>query len=69
MVALAVATRLERLEREGLITKPVESTMPPRTRYELTAGGVALQGVIDAIDAWGRAHLANPETPAGASGA
>lgn len=52
-----LAARLERLEREGVVSKTVESTMPPRTRYELTDGGVALQGVIDAIAEWARSHL------------
>lgn len=52
-----LAARLERLEREGVVSKTVESTMPPRTRYELTDGGVALQGVIDAIAEWARTHL------------
>lgn len=52
-----LAARLERLEREGIVSKTVESTMPPRTRYELTEGGVALQAVIDAIGAWARTHL------------
>lgn len=52
-----LAARLERLEREGVVLKTVESTMPPRSRYELTEGGVALQGVIDAIDRWARTHL------------
>lgn len=59
-----LAARLERLEREGIVSKTVESTMPPRTRYELTEGGVALQGVIDAIGAWARAHLRRCTEPA-----
>jgi DNA-binding HxlR family transcriptional regulator len=62
-----LAARLERLEREGIVSKCVESTMPPRTRYALTEGGVALQGVIDAIDRWARTHL--PRCRAGAAGA
>ncbi len=49
--------RLERLEALGVVKKTIESTMPPRTRYELTPAGVELQGVIDAIDRWGRKHL------------
>lgn len=52
-----LATRLERLEHEGIVAKTVESTMPPRTRYELTEAGIALQGVIDAIDSWARTHM------------
>ena len=59
-----LSARLERLEREGVVSKTVESTMPPRTRYELTAGGVALQGVIDAIADWARAHLKRCTTAA-----
>jgi DNA-binding HxlR family transcriptional regulator len=55
-----LAARLERLEREGIVTKTIESTMPPRTRYRLTPGGVALQAVIEAIDRWARTHLRLP---------
>ena len=49
--------RLERLEAAGVLQKRVESTMPPRTSYRLTEAGRALQGVVDAIDAWGQQHL------------
>jgi len=52
-----LAARLDRLEREGIVSKTVESTMPPRTRYALTEAGVALQDVIEAIDAWARQHM------------
>lgn len=52
-----LSARLEHLERVGVVLKTVESTMPPRTRYELTESGRALQGVIDAIDAWARAYM------------
>jgi DNA-binding HxlR family transcriptional regulator len=58
-----LSLRLERLEREGLVSKTVESTMPPRTRYALTDGGIALQGVIIAIDSWAREHLRSPAIP------
>lgn len=49
--------RLEHLERLGVVIKTVESTMPPRSRYELSASGTALQEVIEAIDAWARTHM------------
>ncbi|HEX7040769.1 MAG TPA: helix-turn-helix domain-containing protein [Trueperaceae bacterium] len=49
--------RLEKLEQLGVISKQVESTMPPRTRYELTQAGYELQDVIDSIDAWARKHI------------
>ena len=52
-----LSERLDNLERHGIITKTVHSTMPPRTGYELTAAGFALQSVIEGIDAWARQHL------------
>jgi DNA-binding HxlR family transcriptional regulator len=61
-----LAARLDRLEREGILSKAIESTMPPRTRYELTDAGVALQGVIDAIDAWAREHMRRCRSEPGA---
>lgn len=51
-------TRLDRLEELGLVTRQVQSYMPPRTSYELAEAGEALQRVIDAIDEWARTHLA-----------
>jgi DNA-binding HxlR family transcriptional regulator len=50
-------TRLDRLEELGLVTRSVQSYMPPRTSYELAEAGDALRRVIDAIDEWARAHL------------
>ncbi|MEX2502964.1 MAG: helix-turn-helix domain-containing protein [Trueperaceae bacterium] len=55
--ATTLSHRLDRLERLGVVVKTVESTMPPRTRYELGPPGRDLQAVVDAIDAWGRAHM------------
>lgn len=52
-----LAQRLEHLESLGIVHKTVQSYMPPRTTYELTPAGVALQDVIVAIDAWGKRHL------------
>ncbi|HEX7000530.1 MAG TPA: helix-turn-helix domain-containing protein [Trueperaceae bacterium] len=57
--------RLERLERLGILDKSVESTMPPRTRYQLTAAGKELQAVIASIDAWARRHIQPLEPEAG----
>lgn len=55
-----LATRLEKLEELGLVSRTVRSYMPPRTSYELTPAGVDLQRVITAIDGWGRQHLPEP---------
>jgi DNA-binding HxlR family transcriptional regulator len=56
-----LAQRLERLERAGLVTKTVRSTMPPRTSYELTEGGKALESVINAIHEWAARYLHEEE--------
>lgn len=53
-----LAQRLEELESLGVVEKTVCSVMPPRTSYELTARGVALDAVVRAIDRWARRHLA-----------
>lgn len=52
-----LSQRLEHLERLGIVDKTVESTMPPRTRYELTESGRELEGIIAAIDTWARSHM------------
>ncbi len=55
--ATTLSHRLERLEALGVIDKTVESTMPPRTSYQLTDAGRELEAVIQAIDRWGRTHM------------
>ncbi len=58
--------RLEQLETLGIISKATDAEVTgklARSIYSLTTAGQELQAVIDAIDAWGRAHLA--EDPAG----
>ena len=52
-----LSLRLERLETIGIVDKTIESTMPPRTRYELSCAGRELETVIAAIDRWGRTHM------------
>lgn len=52
-----LSQRLDNLEKLGLVSKTVESTMPPKTRYELTQAGSELQSIIDAIDDWARRNM------------
>ncbi len=52
--------RLERLEQAGILSRTVQSTMPPKTSYQLTQAGIALQDVTEAIERWGREHLKAP---------
>lgn len=48
---------LRRLERDGLITRKVTASIPPRVDYELTTLGHSLLPVQRAILAWGQTHI------------
>ena len=48
---------LNLLEATGLVKREVVSTMPPKTRYELTAAGLALKPILEAIGEWSAEHL------------
>jgi DNA-binding HxlR family transcriptional regulator len=43
---------LRGLERDGLVTRTVTPTIPPRVDYELTRLGQSLRGPIDALGEW-----------------
>ena len=43
---------LKGLERDGLVTRTVYPTIPPRVDYELTAIGRTLIGPLQALQAW-----------------
>src|SRR5215469_15253731 len=47
---------LRGLERDGLVTRTVFPTVPPRVDYELTELGRSLGQPVDALAAWARAH-------------
>lgn len=48
---------LRGLERDGLVTRTVFPTIPPRVDYELTDLGQSLRGPIEALGSWAFAHL------------
>jgi len=50
---------LRALERDGLVTRTVYPTVPPRVDYELTGLGKTLLEPIVGIAAWARAHRAS----------
>jgi DNA-binding HxlR family transcriptional regulator len=52
-----LAQRLNLLEKSGILTKTVHSTMPPRTSYELTQSGQNLRPVLSAIQQWSETYL------------
>jgi DNA-binding HxlR family transcriptional regulator len=52
---------LRGLERDGLVTRTVFPTIPPRVDYELTDLGRALQQPVIALGTWAREHRAEIE--------
>jgi DNA-binding HxlR family transcriptional regulator len=49
---------LRGLERDGLVTRTVTPTIPPRVDYELTDLGDSLRGPVKALGEWAIEHLA-----------
>ena len=57
LAADADARRLRGLERDGLVTRTVFPTIPPRVDYELTDLGRGLAQPVQALGQWAFAHL------------
>ena len=48
---------LRGLERDGLVTRTVFPTTPPRVEYELTKLGSTLWKAVEPLGSWARAHV------------
>ena len=48
---------LRNLERDGLLTRHVTPSIPPRVDYELTELGLSLREPVQALGAWAMAHI------------
>ena len=48
---------LRGLERDGLVTRTVTPTIPPRVDYELTELGVSLRAPVKALGEWAFEHI------------
>ena len=48
---------LRNLERDGLVSRTVTPTIPPRVDYELTELGSSLVGPLHAIELWALEHV------------
>jgi DNA-binding HxlR family transcriptional regulator len=48
---------LRGLERDGVVTRTVSPTAPPRVDYELTKLGSTLWGAVEPICSWARGHV------------
>ncbi|MFI6335507.1 winged helix-turn-helix transcriptional regulator [Streptomyces sp. NPDC050535] len=52
-----LAQTLRALEREGLVTRDVYPTVPPRVEYRLTGLGQEVGGLIQSITDWSQANI------------
>jgi DNA-binding HxlR family transcriptional regulator len=52
---------LRGLERDGLVTRTIFPTIPPRVDYELTDLGRGLSRPVDALGKWAMEHLVQIE--------
>ncbi|GID60011.1 HxlR family transcriptional regulator [Actinoplanes couchii] len=52
---------LRTLERNGLITRTVYATIPPKVEYSLTEAGQALRTVVDGMCGWTQEYLPHIE--------
>jgi len=53
---------LRGLERDGLVTRTVFPTVPPRVDYELTALGHGLSDPVMKLGEWAKQHLTDIDT-------
>lgn len=49
--------QLRELEADGIVTRRVYPTVPPKVEYSLTKYGRSLEHALKAICDWGRAHM------------
>ena len=50
---------LRGLERDGLLTRTIFPTIPPRVDYELTKMGRSLQAAVEPLGCWAQANVGN----------
>ncbi|HTJ28700.1 MAG TPA: helix-turn-helix domain-containing protein [Candidatus Limnocylindria bacterium] len=56
--ARILTAQLRELENDGLLVRRIYAEVPPKVEYTLTPLGRSLESVLDALRAWGTAHLA-----------
>jgi len=52
-----LAQTLRELERDGLVSRRVEATVPPRVHYALTSLGRSLEGALVTLRTWAERHM------------
>ncbi|MEV5840001.1 helix-turn-helix domain-containing protein [Nocardia sp. NPDC052112] len=59
-----LSVTLQSLSRDGLVTRRVEPTVPPRVHYRLTDLGLSLENPLAALRAWAEEHMAEIDAAA-----
>jgi DNA-binding HxlR family transcriptional regulator len=49
--------KLRELERDGVLTRKIYASVPPKVEYRLTPLGQTLVGLLDAIRVWSETHI------------
>jgi DNA-binding HxlR family transcriptional regulator len=52
-----LSSRLQEMEKIGIISKKVYPEVPPRVEYSLTSQGESLKTIILSLAEWGKEHL------------
>jgi DNA-binding HxlR family transcriptional regulator len=53
-----LSVTLQGMTRDGLVSRRVDSSVPPRVYYRLTPLGLSLEGPLAAVRAWAEEHMA-----------
>ncbi|MGF1501633.1 MAG: winged helix-turn-helix transcriptional regulator [Paracoccaceae bacterium] len=56
-----LTNQLRELEADGLVHREVFAEIPPRVEYSLTERGRTLLPALEALEAWGTAHVLGPD--------
>ncbi len=49
--------KLRELERDGLVSRRIYASVPPKVEYSLTPLGRTLIGLLDAVRVWAESHI------------
>ncbi len=53
-----LSVTLQGLARDGLVSRRVEHTVPPRVHYRLTELGLSLEAALATVREWAEEHMA-----------
>lgn len=53
--------QLRELERDGIVLRKIYQQVPPKVEYSLTAYGLTLKPVLQALCKWGEKHRARTQ--------